>query len=204
MSAITYMFDYTGTFGQNLVQNEVHPLTEANFRDFFYVIPKYAPFFTNNLSITYKTGNTVIPLVVDVDYYLALPFYGATRSIGVPVYGAIAFNNKYTHGSVSISYQTIGGTWVCNTDDLYTALANLAYNPRIVPYDQIANTPTTFPPINHNQGLTSVMGQDALVAAIEGVGAAIVNKVIDYQNDLAVVQANLKQYIDNYLISRGI
>lgn len=193
MSALTYMFDYTGTFQQNLVSGETHTLTEGNFRDFFYIIPKYAPFFTNNLTVILNVDGTSRGLTKDVDYYLALPFYGATRSIGLPVYAAIAFNSDITRGQISISYQTVGGDWVCNPDDVYTALASIAYNPRIVPYEQVTNLPTTFPPINHNQGLTSIVGQDELIAAIEGLTQAITNKAIEYQN-IMIPSANVTDF----------
>lgn len=200
MAAITYMFDYTGDFPQNLVSSEVHNLTEGNYRDFYYVIPKYSPFFTKNLSVVYKNdAGSVKDLVLDIDYYTALPFYGATRSIGIPVFGAIAFNPLLKTGSVSITYQTVGGDWVCNPDDVYTRLASIAYNPRIVTYEQVSGVPSVFPPINHEQGLTSIMGQDQLVAAIEAIANAIAGKVISYENDLIVIKQELINYIDSKL-----
>lgn len=201
MAAITYIFDYTGEFVQNLVKSEVHNLTEGNFRDFYYVVPKYSPFFTNNFSIVYKKEDgSTRTLVENVDYYMALPFYGATRSIGIPVYGAVAFDPTLTNGSVSITYQTVGGEWVSNADDVYTRLASIAYNPRIVTFEQVSGVPSVFPPINHNQSLTSIVGQEGLIAAIEDVTNAISNKVIDCRSDLEIIKQEILNYVDDKLL----
>ncbi len=201
MSTTQFQFDPTGTATENLITNEIHPLTEANFRDFYYVIPEFSPFYTTNLVVQFKsnTQSQAITLVENLDYNFGLVYYSAIRSIGIPIYGSIVFNPKYNNGIVILQYQTLGGVWVNNSSNLYTALAQIGYNPLIAQYDQVANVPSSFPPIDHNQPINSTMGYDDLVAALNGLSNNMASFQIRYQNDLAVMQQQLQLYIDQQL-----
>jgi len=204
MSVTQFQFDPTGVNPNNLISNELHSLTEANFRDFYYIIPDNAPFYTNNLSITLKqTNGNLVYLTENVDYLLGLPYYGLTRSIGMPVYGAITFSSSFTSGSISLTYQTVGGPFTTNNNDLYTALAQLGYNPLIAMFDQISNVPPTLPPVSHDQSLNTIMGMDQLVAAINNLSQSVASQEINMQNQLAVLQANLETYV-NQQISQSL
>ena len=204
MSTTQFQFDPTGTATEKLIINEIHPLTEANFRDFYYVIPEFSPFYTTNLVVQFKSSaqSQAITLIENLDYNFGLVYYDATRAIGIPVYGSIVFNPKYTNGIIIIQYQTLGGVWINNSSNLYTSLAQIGYNPLIARYDQIANIPSSFPPVDHNQPLNSIMGTDDLVAALNGLANNMASFQIRYQNDLAVMKQQLQLYIDQQLANQ--
>lgn len=200
MSVTQFQFDPTGVNPNNLISNELHSLTEANFRDFYFIIPVNSPFYTNNLSITLKeTNGSIIYLTENVDYLLGLPYYGLTRSTGLPVYGAITFSSKYTSGSISLTYQTVGGPFITSNNTLYTALAQLGYNPLIARFDQISEVPVTLPPVSHEQALNTIMGSDQLVDAVNTLTQTVAGQQIDLQNQLSILQANLQTYVDQQI-----
>ncbi len=197
MNIIAFQFDPTGQNPNNYIQNELHPITEANFSDFYYVIPKYSPFYSDGLSIQFKdTSGNIKEMVLNIDYMLGLPFYDAIRAIGIPVYGAIVFASQYQSGSVSISYRTIGGDWVNDSYSLYNALAQTGFNPLIAKYEQVSFLPSSFPPVSHDQKLNTIMGSNELVNAIENLTTAVAQQTIDIQNQLSVIQSNLEAYVN--------
>ncbi len=200
MTITAFQFDPTGQNPNNLVSGEVHPLTEANFSDFYFIIPNNSPFYTNNFSLLYKnSAGTDITLTENVDFYFGLPYYGATRAVGIPVYGAIVFSPTYNNGTVSITYQTIGGDWVNNNISLYNAIAQSLMNPLLAKYEQIANIPNSFPPVSHSQPLTSIMGMGQLVEAINNLSQVIAEKEISLNNQATALQASLQTYINTQL-----
>ncbi len=198
MPTTEFQFDPTGVNPNNLISDEIHTLTEGSFDDYKFIIPEFSPFFTTNLSIVYKDLNGVSSFLVEgPDYTLGLPYYGAVRAIGIPVYGAIVFNNTLINGTISITYQTIGGDWVNDSAQLYTNLAQIGYSPIVAYYEQISNLPSSFPPLSHDQKLNSLMGQDDLIAAINNLANTIAEKQIALENQMNALQGLLEIYIDN-------
>ena len=172
----TYPFDPTGQAATNLVVGEQHAVQEANFRDYYYVVPIFAPFFAADVIITFtEVGGTVRTLVEGEDYYFALPFIGATRSIGVPLYGAISLNNSIISGSISLHYRTVGGDFTTDPATILQNLALLAYNPRTALWDVITDKPAVFPPINHPQDIDTIFGQEDLINSILALASTIAN-----------------------------
>lgn len=172
---VTYPYDSSGILASNRIYDEQHVITENNFRDFYFVVPKHAPFFVGNLVIKHSYQGVVTTLVENVDYYCAMMFIGATRAAGKAVYGGITFNNLNTAGIVSLEYNTLGGDW--NVDEQYVIeqVAEKAYNPRTVSWEQIVNTPTIFPPTPHDWNLVDMVGEAEVVAALGGIENAIAN-----------------------------
>jgi len=84
----TYPFDPTGTAPSNKVTGEVHVITQQNHRDYSFIIPTFAPFFAEGVSIIFTDvdGNPV-PLVEGTDYYFGHHFLAASRAISKQVYG---------------------------------------------------------------------------------------------------------------------
>jgi hypothetical protein len=173
MADIGYPFDPTGKASTNYILNEQHIVTEANYRDYFFIVPNFAPFFIDDLIIKHHNLNDVRTLVEGVDYYLALNYLGATRSIGQPIYGAISLNSLINIGVISISYRTLGGPWCADIHHVLEHLAEREYNPRLVAWDQVTNVQETFPPINHQQDFESLLGYEDLIQAIVNLSTTI-------------------------------
>lgn len=180
MSSILYPFDHTGTLESNLITSEQHPVTELNHRDYFYIVPYKAPFFLKNLSVRLNTGTEIRQLEEDRDYNLALPFTGATRSLGIPLYGAIVLNNLIVTGIIIVDYQTIGGDWVADHNHVISVLSEQVYNPRTTYWDVITDKAQVFPPINHEHDVqVSLYGHDQVVNALSNISAAILDRTND-------------------------
>ena len=174
MTDYVYPVDYTGQKATNLVKGEQHAVTEANYRDYFFIVPTFAPFFTNNFSLIHQADDgTVRELKEGVDFMFVLSYLGASRSIGIPVYGGISLSNLLTSGTVQLGYQTLGGMWSADAAFVLERIAEKNYNPRTTAWDNLTNVQETFPPINHNQDFDYVFGQGELIDAINKVTAAI-------------------------------
>lgn len=173
---VSYPIDYTGLAPSNKITNEQHVATQFNDRNFFLIIPHYSPFFIDNLVVKRSLNGVVTTLQEGVDFYPAMSFIGATRSIGKPIYGAITLNNLNTAGILQIEYQTLGGEWNLDQSYVLEQLAEKAYNPRIVSWEQVVGTPTTFPPVPHTWDLVDLVGQAEVVQELHAIEQAILTK----------------------------
>jgi hypothetical protein len=166
------VFDATGTLVANKVTDELHTITAENGKDYHVVVPLFAPFFINNLVITFKQNgaSVFIPLTEGVDYLLAYHFLGASRGCAKAVYGGISFINNQLAGIVKLQYQTIGGNWTLSQASLNSLLANQLQNPRTTSWEQIVQLPEVFPVIDHEWNLKDLIGASHIVEAIEQIG----------------------------------
>lgn len=200
----TYPFDPTGSSASNLVVDEQNIVNANQYLNYYIVIPKFAPFFTNNVIVKYQDQNGIITtLTKGVDYDFVLPYIGATRGLGLPVYGGVVFYNLTLNGLVSLTYQTIGGEWTTDPNFVLGVLAQKAYNPRTIIWDVLTNVPSCFPPSVHYQPYDDIQGQSEVVTAILSIRDAIANKgnplgdlaphIADYNNPHQVTadQVNL-------------
>lgn len=183
-----YPFDPTGSALTNKIVEEQHTTTEANYRNYRFIVPNYAPFYTTNLVVKLSTivngSLQTVTLTEGVDYYTALPYMAAAISIGMPIYGAITLNNTLAVGIVSVTYQTLGGTWCVDQNYVYEWLAEKAYNPRLTLWDNVTNVQQIFPPINHSQNFNEFYSEYDLIQAINDLPA----ELADQHNLLNIVR----------------
>ena len=170
----SYPLDLSGVAPSNLIPNELHSVNEAQFRDYYFVVPKMAPFYVDNFNMTLQTGADVRPLVEDVDYSFALPYVTGTRHTGKQMYGAVTLNNLSMNGILRTTYQTVGGDQVADRLTILTLLADRAYNPRTTIWDVLTNVPNAFPPVPHYQDYEDFKGQEAVVEALALIRDAII------------------------------
>ena len=104
MTIYKYPLDTTGVSTTNKIQDEEQFLTEANFKDYRYVIPDFSPFYLNNLIVIHvQTDGSKKVLTEGIDFYPALQYVAATRSIGREIWGGISFTNKNIQGTVLLT-----------------------------------------------------------------------------------------------------
>lgn len=188
--ATAYPFDPSGTSAANRVNNEQHVITSQNFRDYHYIIPKFAPFFENNIAIRMQNPNgTVRTLTKGIDYYFANQFLDASRACAKPVFGAISFLDTDTSGILSISYNTMGGDWTLTTAEISRILAEEMRNPRITAWEQITNLPVRFPVVSHEWNLVDMVGASKVVESLDGIRNTI----------LSINGGGLANHISNFL-----
>lgn len=174
MPVTTYAFDPTGTNPANRVTGEQHVITAVNFRDYNYFIPDFAPFFSDNISISFKdTLGNPRTLTEGVDYYFSHGFISASKACAKPIFGSICFLDNETAGVIQISYQTVGGIWTLSSSEITTILADSLLNPRITAWEQITNLPITFPVVSHEWNLVDMVGASALIDELENIRNAI-------------------------------
>lgn len=182
-----YPFDPTGALSSNLITTEEHTVEEINYRDFYMLVPKLAPFFLNNLVLKYSDNvNPTRTLIQGQDYSPVLPYLGATTSIGKPVYGGIYMLGTINTGTVSIQYQTLGGVWAASSKSILKTMMQEMYNPRTAVYDDIVNLPTCFPPMNHTENIDNIYGMD---------------KLVNYINNLSTIAASKPQTVVTFNIT---
>lgn len=160
-----YEEDLHGTNPANLITGEVHTLQVPGPTDYYFIIPKAAPFFVDSLQvINHLTG---VPYVEGEDYMVGHRFIEAMRSIGRPIAGSIRFMKRSIIGQVRLTYRTIGGQWGFSDQAILAELSRKQYNPLIRSWGNIDVLPASFPPLQHDQPVNSLIGSAEILEALE-------------------------------------
>lgn len=188
---VTYPLDLSGQATTNLIQNELHTVNEAVFRDYHFIVPNFSPFYVDNFQITYiLNGNNRI-LQEGVDYDFVLPYLTGIRTVGKPLYGAVTIHNLDLNGILSFTYQTLGGDHIADRYYVLNMLAEKAYNPRTTVWENVTDKPCAFPPTPHYQDYDNFYGQEELIAKLDEIKTAIAN-------NYAGLSGILREFLDNY------
>lgn len=172
-----YQFDPTGTLLANRITGEQHIITAASAGNYHYVVPTYAPFFSESCTVSHRDiDNNVRFLVEGIDFHFGYQFIAASRSCAKPIYGGISFLNMELAGMVTLVYQTVGGTWTLDPVQINEILSDTLRNPRVVSWEQIANVPTLFPVVDHVWNLQDLVGMSDVKNAIDSISVTIANK----------------------------
>lgn len=172
--AYAYAFDPTGTLTANRIVGEQQVLTYINGRNYHLLVPKAAPYFADSLTLTYRAvDGTITPLVEGIDYHHCYQFIGASRGCARPIYGAISFIDLQLAGSVTLTYQTLGGEWTIDTGAVDALLSDTLRNPRTVSWEQITNLPVVFPPVDHPWNLDDMVGLNEIMSVLGNIANAI-------------------------------
>lgn len=167
----TYPFDPTGSATTNAVANERHVLSPPAWTDYYFIVPKYAPYFRDSLRVIHRPSGKL--LVEGQDYHCTHYFHAASHGVARRVYGSITFLDKTLTGVAEISYQTIGGDWILDVSADLTRLTNTQLNPRITTWEQVVDVPYQFPPIDHQWDLEDLKGVEAILPILEEMTVAI-------------------------------
>lgn len=172
--ATTYPFDPTGSQAGNRIINEQHIITPVNGRDYHFIVPRLAPFFVTNFLIKFRNQqNQEVTLIENVDWYFSHMFIAGSRATQRPMYGSISILNRNLAGVLTLTYNTVGGDWVLDSNQIAQIMADRAFNPRIVSWDQVANLPYSFPVIDHEWDLVDMVGMSDVVVALSDIKNAI-------------------------------
>ncbi|WP_257292823.1 hypothetical protein [Endozoicomonas sp. ONNA1] len=164
---ISYAFDETGQAPANRVFNEAHTLTSANGFNYQFIVPRMAPFFTYNLKVIHVATDR--ELALGIDYTLTHKFKLGTEQLGTSLYGSITFLDKNLNGEVQVTYQTLGGDFILDEELALIMLTSDLIGHRLVNWEDIAQTPATFPPIHHQHQQDNFMGLDEVVTALNAI-----------------------------------
>lgn len=195
-----YPFDPTGTSAANKITGEQQVITPANYRDFHYIVPRFAPFFADGLVVKFRDASNVVRTLVEgQDYYCTHWFIAASRACAKAVYGSISFLNNNLAGTVIYDYQTLGGMWTQDLATITQILGDLIHNPRITAWDVVVDMPVTFPVIDHQWDLTDLVGGKEVVQALSTIEVALrqtgqgglTDHMIDFSNPHRVTAAQV-------------
>jgi len=170
LNNLAYPFDPTGELLSNKIVGEQHVLTAANFRDYHFIVPRWAPFFTQGLVVKHRAlDNSVSVLTEGIHFYCTHEFISASRACAKPVAGSISFTDLQLTGVIEIEYQTLGGIWTQDESKIAEILADRLHNPRITAWDEVVDMPISFPPIDHEWDLVDMVGQAEILEALQGI-----------------------------------
>lgn len=200
-----YPEDLNGNNPLNLVTGEVQTLQVPGPDDYYFIIPKAAPYFADSLKVyNHQTGTLYVE---NVDYLVGHYFIEAMDSIGRPICGSIRFMKRTIQGQVRLEYRTIGGQWGFSDAAILAELSNRQLNPLIRSWGQIDVLPALFPVLEHTQPVNSLIGSAQILVALEDLTAVIEaaaagasqSHLLDYANPHRVTKAQvLLGLVQNY------
>jgi hypothetical protein len=200
-----YPEDLTGTNPLNLVTGEIQTLQVPGPDDFYFIIPKAAPYFTDSLKVyNAQTGQLYVE---NVDYLTGHFFIEAMDSIGRPINGSIRFMKKTIQGQVRLEYRTVGGQWGFSDTAILAELSNRQFNPLVRSWAQIDVLPALFPVLEHSQPINSLVGSAEIKKALEDLAEVIEasaegasqSHLLDFGNPHKVTKAQvLLGLVQNY------
>lgn len=193
-----YEFDPRMQNPANLIKTERQTLQTPGRDDFFFIIPKAAPFFVRTLKLF--NDATGAPLKAGIDYTAGHYFPEAMEFIDTKIAGSIRLLNHSLAGIVRLEYHTLGGDWGHDDASILAELSNRQYNPLVRQWGHIKELPYSFPVVPHDQSIDSLIGSPELRDAIDGVAKAIEataagstqNHIADRSNPHQVTKAQVQ------------
>lgn len=203
-----YMLDPTGTNPDNLVSGEEHVLENLQYR---FIVPKHGPFYSESVVVVDAVTNTpLVKTTKDVVGQYTIPVISqeATLKMGLEVADAILITDQSVATRVYVSYQTVGGFFQRNVDNVVNIFnAFLNDNRKVDWLNGIYGKPTEFPPSVHAHSLMDVFGFETMTFMLERINQAILlGNTPAFQMILDAIM-NLrasKEDVDNGIISDGL
>jgi len=155
----------------NKITNERQTLQTPGRDDYYFIIPKAAPYFVSSLKVF--NDSTGVQYKEGVDYLPGHYFVEAMDSVDRPIAGSIRFLKRSISGIVRLEYHTLGGDWGFNDTAILAELSNKALNPLTRSWGNIAEMPYSFPVVDHDQSIDSIVGSEELKAAIDGIASVL-------------------------------
>lgn len=169
----TYLYpeDLNGTLPSNLISSETHTLQAPGPTDYYFIIPKAAPFFVDSLIVVNPANGQ--PYVEGDDYQVGHLFIEAMNSTGRPIAGSIRFMKPSIVGQARLTYRTLGGPWGFSDQAILRELSNKHLNPLIRSWGDIDVLPYSFPPLPHDQRIDSLVGSAEINATLENIAVIL-------------------------------
>lgn len=201
---VSYPLDLTGISPANLITNELHSVSESQYKDYYFIVPNFSPFFIDSFVITSTIGGVVTVLQENIHFSFVLEYVTGTRKTGKVMYGGVTIHDPSVTGILSVTYRTIGGDQIADRMLVLTTLADKAYNPRTTIWDILTNIPNSFPPLPHYQDYNAFFGQEEVVIKLGLIRDAILANATLNQNQLSIFIDNLNTGLFNkYLVKTG-
>lgn len=183
-----YPFDPNGTLPSNLITDENHTISASAGLSYNFIVPRKAPFFGDSLIVRHPASGRVLD--VGVDYVPSYLFeQQSNTSPHLMVYGGISLLTTEFEGStLSIEYQTLGGQYTLDEQQVLSILANAHIDPRITSWESVSFKPGEYHPDAHLHHISNTVGWDQVVEVLR----LIADKVTVGQNSvMTALQAHI-------------
>lgn len=181
-----YPVDVTGFLPTNKVPPEGHtinpPESVPNQINYNFMIPFAGPYYRDSIKMTHVSSGRVLQR--GIDWMPGHKFLSAsmeTEQVRGGIYLSVLFLDQTLAGQVMITeYQTLGGSWALDENKIFEIMANRAIDPRSVSYDEVAEKPEVFPPVDHQHASADFIGMTEAVLGMLGISTAIREQTNSY------------------------
>ena len=193
IDVILHKLDPTGINPDNLVPNEIIPITSTLIDGKDLITPKFGYFFTD--SVVLKVNGVDVPRS---QYKFTEYFHKASLKYGKQICGSILVDVTGLSGDYDLTYQALGG----NTSRSASNIIDVYYD-RLIPteavdWNNLRDRPLRFKPKPghlHNQSEVYDLGR--IISYIENIRDAIVlvefpayNQLMHYIDQMALVMSD--------------
>lgn len=173
-----YDLDTSGVSAHNRIREERHTLPTYVPKEYRFIVPRNAPFFTMNYEVYLidPSTNSKRRLERYTHYAESHPYAALTNQLQKQLCGSIMILDSSLAGTVSIEYNTIGGPFTIDDAKILEILANRNDNPVTVDWSHVANVPDKFPPEVHYHPAENLGEYAELVNAVKNNTEAMINE----------------------------
>lgn len=170
---MSYDLDPTGKSLRNKVIGETKSISLSPGLTHLFLIPLDGPYYSESLFIKYTpTVGQPRTLLPDIDYYPVFPYTEATRKINAPIYAGVEFIDLTLNGTVTYTYQTIGGGYSTDPSTISTLEAGFTGDPQFTKWESLVTLPPV-PTITHPWTVANVDDVANTVTELEKVGLVV-------------------------------
>lgn len=167
---MSYDLDPTGKSLRNKIIGETKTISLPANRTHLFIIPNDGPFYAESLFIKYTpTAGQSKMLVADVDYVAVFPYTEAARKLNSAIFAGVEFFDLTLSGTVTYTYQTIGGTSLSTGPTIAAIEAGFTGDPKFTKWDTLVTLPE-LPDVTYQWSLVNVDAVANAVAELEKVG----------------------------------
>ncbi|WP_257291940.1 FG-GAP repeat protein [Endozoicomonas sp. ONNA1] len=164
----SYGLDLTGRSSDNYIV-ESHNSKET----LGILVPHYYPFYQTNLLVQDEQSKAV--LKPGVDYELRALHEPLTTQTGQGVYTLIVLKKPEDHPDITLSYQTVGGSYAKGNAAILRFLLDLLEQRNKVEWNDILYKPSGYVPQSHTHIAQDIEFKQEVLDALDAIEDAIIN-----------------------------
>lgn len=169
-----YPYDPIGNNPLGLIQDESHAVVPpARIGDASFIRFKAGPAHVASIIVESGTQSTRVTLNEGEHYEFVYKHLTASRILEREIVGGIILKNRNFSGTIWITYQTLGHSFVVNSPEIIAAFSRSLHNIRYLTFESIAGMPAGFPVADHAVEGDTIIGMEGVADAIATVTAAI-------------------------------
>ena len=168
MAGYAYPYDITGLAASNVINSERY--TIADYPNAFRcIIPRFAPFFSNDILIKHVATGRV--LQEGLDYYLGYFYQDASTIARQQIFGGIMLMDTALTGQIEFTrYHTLGGQYLQRNKDITEFLAKTPMlDPRNVDFAEVMKWPRVVTPVEEPTTMPEALAVDPVLRALEAL-----------------------------------